>query len=208
MRFRLLFIISFLTLVSCNKYSHLQPSPLLLQLRQSEKTERTLYFYPSILRIINLQDNPDFYRLIRNIEKMIVYRMKDDFSIQEVTNLKSKLQEEESFEDYANISMEGQKIYFLGKEDPFHSVFIVPTGSEYYIVDVMGQINFLALSRMIQLMNSGKRADQEQFLDILQLVGARENSTQENSNALPDSNTVNTQENSDTINSDTINIED
>lgn len=180
MRFYLLLSIFIFSVVSCNKYSRLESSAVLAALQVGEKTSRTFYFYPSILRIINLQHNPDYYRLIRNIEKIIVYRLIEDFSGEEWLDLKLRLEKEESFEEYANLSSAGQQIFILGKENPFHSVFMVPADGEYYVIDVMGQINYIALNRMIQLMKTQEEESEQQFLDIFQLIRGRQDSGGEN----------------------------
>lgn len=140
-----------------------------------DRTSRTLFFYPSIIRVINLQDNPAFYRLTENIEKLIVYRLKDDFTGKDATELKSRLEEHESFDEYATISLQGKKIYFLGKEAPSHSVLIIPAEEEYFIADVMGQIDFFTLSQIIEIMSKEQQNEEPQFLDIFSLMDGGKN---------------------------------
>lgn len=182
-----IFILLFI-LLACNKYSRLEPSQLLVGLKEQEKTVRTYYLYPSILRIINLQDNPDFNELIRHVEKTIVYRLKPQLTGEEIFQLKWSLQEEEHFEEYAQISIKGQKSYFLGKENPDHSIIIFPLDGEYFVTDILGQINFLEINNLIQSLSAQDTSEQDQFLDIFQIMGIN-NSPGNNQNDI-DSNTV------------------
>lgn len=183
----LLFIL-LLLLLACNKYSHLEVSQLLVDLKDQEKTVRTYYLYPSILRIINLQDNPDFNEVIRHVEKTIVYRLKPQTTAEEISQLKWSLLDREHFEEYAQISMKGQKSYFLGKENPDHSIIIFPLNGEYYITDILGQINFLEINKMIRSISAQDTSGQDQFLDIFKIMGIN-NSPGDNQNEI-DSNTV------------------
>jgi hypothetical protein len=97
------------------------------------------------MRVVNLKDNPEYYQLIRNVKKLVVYRMKDEFGVDDIEDLKTRLQNEEQFEEYATLNLKGQRIYFLGKMDPQESILMVTTGGEYLIADIVGQINFWSL---------------------------------------------------------------
>ncbi|MCB0688933.1 MAG: hypothetical protein KDC53_20485, partial [Saprospiraceae bacterium] len=160
-------------LVSCNKYSRLEPSAILSELSEKEKVARSYFFYPSIMRMVNLQDNPSFNEMIKKVEKVILYRLKREVTLGELTVVRNRLEQEEAFEDYARVSLQGKKMFFLGKENPDHSVFIIPSEREYYVADVMGQINFIALNKMIQLFSAEANNENKQFLDIISLVGGQ-----------------------------------
>ena len=161
-------------MLSCNKYSKLQPSAVLADLKFDQRTSRTLFFYPSILRVINLQEHPAYYDLVENIEKIIVYRLEDSFTSHDADSIKTQLETSEAFEEYANLSLKGSRMYLLGKEQPSHMVFMIDTESNYYIADVLGQIDFLGLNQIMKLMSEDQEEETPQFLDVFSLMEGRE----------------------------------
>jgi hypothetical protein len=123
------------------------------------------------MRVVNLKDNPEYYQLIRNVKKLVVYRMKDEFGVDDIEDLKTRLQNEEQFEEYATLNLKGQRIYFLGKMDPQESILMVTTGGEYLIADIVGQINFWSLNQMVQTLSNDSIRIGEDFLDVFSLMG-------------------------------------
>ena len=158
-------------LLACTGNRKLPISSILPELKSSDKVERSYFFYPSILRIFNLKAHPDYYDLIRNIKKLGVYRMSDEFSSDDVESLRLRLLEEEHFEEYARLNIKGQRIYFLGKEEPNYAILMIPSQEEFYIADIEGQINFWSLNKLVQSMVSDSSSTGDDFLDVLSLIG-------------------------------------
>ena len=125
------------------------------------------------MRVINLKDNPDYYDLIKNLRKVVVFRMSEEFTVGDAENLRIRLQEQEYFEEYANVNLQGQRIYFLGKENPGHSILMIPAEDEYYIADIVGQINFWSLHKLMRSFGDDSSGTSEDFLDVFSLMGIK-----------------------------------
>ncbi|MBK8505848.1 MAG: hypothetical protein IPL46_28840 [Saprospiraceae bacterium] len=186
-------ILIVLSIIACQS-EHYTTSEVLSELKDGDGVDRTFFFYPGIMRAVNLKDNPDYYQLIRNVRKLVVYRMKDEFGVDDVVDLKLRLQAEEHFEEYATVNLNGRRIYFLGKEDPNQSILMVPTKYEYYLADIVGQINIWSLNQLIQTLSADSTSIGEDFLDVFSLVGIQ----REEDDATKDSISV------DSLNQDTL----
>ena len=105
--------------------------------------ERKFCFYPSTLRMINIDKNPDYYELVNGIEKLLVYTLdsaaKASQSYKTVIISYKKI----GFEEY--VSVAGGKTDFImyGKENKNENQFVGVMKSEdaifaFYLRDRIG----------------------------------------------------------------------
>ena len=157
--------------LACSQNKLHEISNVLSELRNGDLIERTFFFYPSILRIINLKDNPDYYDFIRNVNKLVVFRMDEEFTKDNIENLRFRLSREEHFEEYARVNLKGQQIYLLGKEDLDQWILIIHAEGKYYIADIVGQVDFWSLNKLMRSMAVDSSGAGQDFLDVFSLLG-------------------------------------
>ena len=62
-----------------------------IDMKDKDWTNTELYFYPSTLRMINLEQIEEFNRLIEDIDKMVLYTMNNKFDEERFYDAISKL---------------------------------------------------------------------------------------------------------------------
>ncbi|MEP2025810.1 hypothetical protein, partial [Reichenbachiella sp.] len=99
-------------------------SSTITDLKKERLTSMDLHFYPSTLRMVNLDNNEEFNRLIQDIEKLIFFKMNGKFENIDLYNLVNQLQSNEDFEEYVVVEGPTKKFYLLGREKPTETVGI------------------------------------------------------------------------------------
>ena len=147
-------------------------SRTLQQLKETNQIERKFYFYPSTLRMLNLQQNPEFNALIKDIRKLIFFKMRrDTFGLDQFSHTLSELKQKESFEEYMEIQGGEQKLFVLGKERPYNTVILTKQQNEYYLAEIIGQINVLQIPNLYRKISEGDSTIQNGFVNIFDLMG-------------------------------------
>ncbi|WP_139793730.1 hypothetical protein [Reichenbachiella faecimaris] len=143
---------------------------LITDLKKDRLTELSLYFYPSTLRMVNLDKNEEFNRLIQDIEKLIFYKMNGKFENIDLYNLVGQLQTEESFEEYVVIDGPTKKFYLLGREKPTETVGLALMNEEHYVFDIAGSLELKEIPKLYQYISENDSTFQSKFSQILNLV--------------------------------------
>lgn len=145
------------------------------QFQETHGTALSLYFYPSTLRMVNLDRNKEFDALIRNIKKARFFRMdsgmvtKDDLQ---------KLTEElldEGFEEMMFIKNKDMdvKVWGIEKRTP-ETIIISRADHEVMLLEVNGMINIAKIPRIMEAFNENA------FLDVLNLNEKKPNGQRTN----------------------------
>ena len=142
---------------------------LLRNLQEGKRTDRVLHFYPSTLRAMNISKNPDYYALIQDLRRLVFYRLKDDFTTEELNTLERQLRGAKEFEEYIRINNRDLDFLALGKENPDELIALVDQKGTHYILHFLGMINIFQAQRFFEDLQEGDNNDQ--FVDILSLIG-------------------------------------
>lgn len=135
---------------------------------ESHNTTLSLYFYPSTLRMINLEKNSEFDEMIRGIKKARFFKMdsgqvsKDD--LQKLTEELS----EQGFEEIMFIKNREMDLQVWGMEKRTpETVIISKNNNEVFLVEVNGMINIAKIPKLTEAFNESA------FLDVMNLKGKK-----------------------------------
>lgn len=145
-------------------------STTITDLKKDKLTNMGLYFYPSTLRMVNLDNNEEFNRLIQDIEKLIFFKMNAKFESIDMYNLVTQLQSEEQFEEYVVVDGPTKKFYLLGREKPTETVGIALLDNEHYVFDVAGSLELKELPKLYEYIAENDSTFQNKFSQILGLM--------------------------------------
>jgi len=113
------------------------------------------FLYPSTLRMINVEKHPDFYALVRDIDKLRVLtydKNKNGFSRQTIRALSQEVAQED-YQELMTFQADGQNVhlYSLGDDDtPEGVVGLVETDDTIILTDLEGFIDLPALLKLFQ----------------------------------------------------------
>jgi hypothetical protein len=118
--------------------------------------DRKYCFYPSTLRMLNRAHNPDYYVMVNDIEKLLVYTLdsaaKASHSYQAMITTYKKT----GFEEYASIT--GGKTIFLlyGKENKHENQFVGVMKNEnaFYAFYLRGQVGWQKIPALMKTFES------------------------------------------------------
>ncbi|WP_456461777.1 hypothetical protein [Reichenbachiella sp.] len=145
-------------------------SSAITDLKEDQLTNMSLYFYPSTLRMVNLDNNEEFNRLIQDIEKLIFFKMNGKFETIDMYNLVNHLQSNEDFEEYVVVDGPTKKFYLLGREKPTETVGIALLENEHFVFDVAGSLELKELPKLYQYISENDSTFQNKFSQILGLM--------------------------------------
>jgi len=141
-------------------------------LRENHDTELALFFYPSTLRMINLQRNPEFNGMIKDIRKARVFKFNKENLDAAAVHAWIRDLKSESFEDYMMMKSRDMNVSVFGPEKNSKKAEIVALVDEpesYMVIDIEGMINVAKLPKLVQTFNS------EEFIDIFNLNPKKNN---------------------------------
>ncbi len=132
--------------------------------KETHGTALALYFYPSTLRMINIERNKEFDDMIRDIRKARFFRMDSGaVSSQELAEFTSELKNC-GFEEVMFIKNKEMDVRVLGLEKRRPEfVIISKTKEEVMLLEVNGMINVAKLPKLAETFNENA------FLDVLHL---------------------------------------
>ena len=132
--------------------------------KENHETALSLYFYPSTLRMINIERNPEFDDMIREVKKARFFKL-DSGAVtgEDLKNLYSELHDA-GFEEvmfFKNKQMD-VRVWGLEKRKP-EMVIISRSNEEIMLLELEGMINIAKIPKLTETFN------QNAFLDILNL---------------------------------------
>lgn len=113
-----------------------------------------LMFYHSSLNMLNIDDDPTFARMIRDLEKIKLLRINkdaDDFTSENLKDLKKELNDR----DYEMLMVAKSNefditVYILEDDDDIKGFFLfMDEESEFYAIDVVGSMNVGDISLLV-----------------------------------------------------------
>ena len=151
----------FLTIFSLSSYAQ---NSAVTDFKENHETALSLYFYPSTLRMVNIEQNPEFNEMIRQVKKARFFRMDSGtVSKDDLNNLVSELTED-GFEEVMFVKNKNMdlKVWGLETKNP-ELVIISKSDEELMLLEINGMINIAKIPKLAETFN------QNSFLDILKL---------------------------------------
>lgn len=114
-------------------------------------------FYASTLRMINISHNPDYYKLVNGIEKLLVYTLDSaaiaSKSYKSIITSYNKI----GFDEYASIAGGTTDFFIYGKDNKAESQFVgVFKGSDaVYAFYLRGRIEWQNIPALMQSFETG-----------------------------------------------------
>ena len=148
-----------LTLISCKQ----EDKDSLLVKHESQYPElRKKYVYQSLIRLANVNRDPEFEKLIRDVKKVILYLPPKNDSTYQIKDLRSGMRLE-GYEELVDVrSQDALRVSLWVKETNFKSHYLALLDSEIadYVLEIDGEIH-------LEYLTSIKLADQESLLGLL-----------------------------------------
>ncbi len=155
----------------CSSQS-LAQSKVLLELKDNQQIARQLYFYPSTLRMLNLDGNEAYYDLIRDIGKVIIFRMDNESFVEEDFDLVVQdLMKEEGFEEYMSVDGNSERIMVYGRNNPPNLVVLTHLDGTYYISEVQGTLDLWQLPKLYDALANQDSTTNGAFIDFFDISG-------------------------------------
>ncbi len=130
-------------------------SPTVDRFREQHKTQQNLYFYPSTLRMINVDKNPDYYALVRHLDALQVL----SFSKAENTLDKKNIQQfqqnirRENYQELLSLDEKQRtiRLYALGNGNvPEGIIGFIDSPQSLTLIEMEGFVDMPALLRLMQ----------------------------------------------------------
>lgn len=134
---------------------------LFTSLKQDDKLEAELYLYPSTLRMINIANNQGFDEMVKDIEKIVFYKLPGRDN-REIRELAARFIEEEDFEELMTLSSKEETVYLLG-DDSDEIVALVRTDGDFLALNLQGMIGIHKIPELINSLNS------DNFLNVFEI---------------------------------------
>jgi hypothetical protein len=143
-------------------------SNVVTDFKENHETALSLYFYPSTLRMINIERNLEFDEMIREIKKARFFKM--DSGAVSKADL-SKLEKDLTnigFEEVMFIKNKDTdiRVWGLDKRNP-ELVIISKSDEELMLLEINGMLNIAKIPKLTQTFNRSG------FLEVLNLTGEK-----------------------------------
>ncbi len=156
----LFFLLSLLVLGGCTSISSGE-SEIMRKMRvkerlnaDSELIRASYFFYPSTMRMVNIDDMSNWNEAIKDVRRLSVFSMwPDRFKLNEVAeNLKTK----ENFSLYAEMEEAYSSFSLLGRENGTEAIFMYSDTTSCYVFHLLGKLDYVKLMKL-----SGDLRDEE-----------------------------------------------
>ncbi len=112
-----------------------------------------LYFYPSTLRMLNLNKDPAFYALVKNVKHLRILTFTSDSLVGRGGNEMVKALEGEGFEEALSMRSQGANVRIYSKspsEKMEGMVAFVAQEDQNFLLELEGEVNPLKLYDLLQ----------------------------------------------------------
>jgi len=121
-------------------------SKVIQELKDSNKVQLGFYFTPSTLRMLNLQKDTAYDKLIKDVEKLNFFIMSPDkFSATTYFETVDKLLTQENYEEYIIWDGDGDELQVFGKPDSKEMVGLAKFQEQMYVFDLKGTIDLMQI---------------------------------------------------------------
>ncbi len=155
------FLILLFLSISC-----LAQNSAVTEFKENHGAALSLYFYPSTLRMVNLERNAEFDEMIRHVKKARFFRM-DSASVtqEDLQSLSAKLSED-GFEEIMMVKNKEMDLRIWGLDQRIpETIVISKNGYEVMLLEIEGMINVVKIPKIMDSFNENA------FLNVLDLNG-------------------------------------
>lgn len=145
-----LIALSFLALTS----QSIAQESILRDFAESRRKAGWLYpicLYPSTLRMISLDQDPEFYKLVNEIEKVLIYKLDSATIVAAKNSQWMDEYEAKGYEEYVSISGP-QTLKIIGKGNEY--VGMAASEEQVVALYMRGQVGFASLPRLVNTFSS------------------------------------------------------
>lgn len=159
---------SFLTLLLFCSFTCIAQNSIVTNFKENHDMSLSFYFYPSTLRMINIERNREFDEMIKEIKKARFFKLDSAaFSKVDLSSFKESLKSG-GFEEIMSIKNLDMDLQVWGLENRIPELVIVSKSeNELMLLEINGMINVAKIPKLTQTFS------QDGFLDILKLTGAK-----------------------------------
>jgi hypothetical protein len=137
---------------------------------EKHDTALTLYFYPSTLRMINLERNQEFDEMIRHVKKARFFRMDSGSVTKEDLQILITKLSEDGFEEMMMIKNQEMDLSIWGLDQRIPETIVISKNDhEVMLLEVEGMINVAKIPKIMDSFNENA------FLNVLDLNGKTAN---------------------------------
>ena len=162
----------FLTIIflGCSFFLFAQ-SKIIEALETEENMVTDYHFYPSTLRMVNVNRDPAFDELIRPIQKIDFLSLRYElFDTQKVKNTANQMMKEEGYEQYAEMYGPDNVAYILGRPDKEYTCILARMDSSFYITEVQGKIDVMKLGDVYNALMTQDSTMDNGFIDLFGII--------------------------------------
>ncbi|NNE29708.1 MAG: DUF4252 domain-containing protein [Saprospiraceae bacterium] len=138
-------------------------------LKEADQVMTGYYFIPSTLRMINIERNPEFDKLVKPIRRLNFLNLRDSFTSEEMKDAVDRLITEEEYETYAEMSGPEQNLHVLGLPEKEYTCVLAELDGQFYISEIQGKVNVLQLAELYQEFEQRDSTSQEGLIDVFSM---------------------------------------
>ncbi len=128
---------------------------VLRELKDSNAIQLHLFFTPSTLRMINLDDDPGYNEMVRGVEKLHFYLMNpSNFTTSDYFDIAERLLKEEDYEEFIIWDGDGNEFQVLGKPAEQDMIGLASYADRHYIFNLKGTIDLMKLPDIYEKMTT------------------------------------------------------
>lgn len=154
-----LYFVYALLLVSCSR----EQTPVIFEKHLADYPEiRKSYIYQSVLRLANIKHDPEFNKLIRDVNKITIYRPPVGDSTYQIKEIRTKMRSEgyEELMDVRTADKDRVSLWLNESLASPHFVGLLDTSGDDYIFEIDGELD-------LEYISSVNVIDQKTLRDLL-----------------------------------------
>ena len=142
----------------------------LKELKDSNRVQLDLHFYPSTLRMLNIQKDTAYDKLIEGVEKLSFFMLRSDkFSHVDYNHAIHQLTEE-GFEEYMVMDNKDYKVQILGKPTKEKMLGLANYEEKFYIFHLEGTLDLMKLPDVYENITTQDSSLQNGFSYIFEII--------------------------------------
>lgn len=156
-------------------------SETIAELKESKELIRNSYhFYPSTMRMININRDENFDKLVKPIRKLSFYTMNEsNFTQSDLQLAATQLKSDEAYESFLDISGPDTEVHILGRPSQENICVLAYADSSIYISEVQGKIDFLKLVDVYESIQNQDSTGIGQFVDLFGIIKQNDDNSRE-----------------------------
>lgn len=115
----------------------------------SEIVQTSYFFYPSTMRMVNIDNMPNWNGAIQGVRRLSVLSMwPDRFNRTKENEVVADLETKEGFSLYAEMEDKYSNFRLLGRENGKEAILIYNDSTVNYVVHLLGKVNYVKLMKL------------------------------------------------------------